>query len=130
VFVKVQEEKKQQIMSNDLHPKRESLFVLHEELATLRSNYVSSIVSSFISFVSGGHLTLCGFPDSVCRHSTGKNQLLMEIIEKDHQKPFLNIIVLEFIDSCELVQRIADLNCYDINATETNFSTRNSFGKV
>jgi hypothetical protein len=22
------------------------------------------------------------------------------------------------------------LNCYDINATETNFSTRNSFGKV
>jgi hypothetical protein len=127
LFVKVQEERKQQIISNDFHPKRESLFILHEEFASPRTHYVSSIVSSCISLVSGGRFTLCGVPDSVCRHSSGKNKLLMEIIEKDHQKAFLNIIVLEYIDSCELVRRIAEMNSHNTSTTEIKVVTRNSF---
>jgi len=122
LLVKVQEGKKQQIMPNNLHPK--------QEFATPRTHYVSSIVSSCISLESGGRLTLCDVPDSVCHHSTGKNKLLKEMIKKDHQNPFLNIIVTEFIDSCELVHRIAELNSYNTNTTEIKFSTRKSFADV
>ena len=122
LFAKVQAQKKQQITSNDLHPRRESLFILHEEFATPNNYILPSIVSSCIA----ERLTLCCVPDSISRHSTHKNGLLMDMIEKGHQKPFVNVILLDYIDSFELVQRIADLNTY-ATPTLTHCTTRNSF---
>jgi len=129
LFAKVQQQKKQQIVSNVLHPKRESLFILHEKLATPKNHLFPSIISACIASVSGERLTLCGVPDSVSRYSADKNNLLMETIEKDYQKPFLNIILLDYIDSCELMQRVAELNTYSTTTT-TPCSTRNSFANV
>ena len=129
LFAKVQEEKKQQIMSKVIYPKRESLFILHEEVATPETQIFLSIISACIASVSGERLTLCGVPDSVSRYSADKNGLLMAMIEKDHQKPFLNVILLDYIDSCELVQRIAELNIYSTTAT-TRCLTRNSFANI
>ena len=110
LFVKLQNAKHLQILQNKLHPKIDSLFILQATSIKTKYSKFACFISSLLRYISGGHVVLCNLPDDIHTKSVSSNQNILNLIETKYNKAFLNVILLDFIDSSQIINRITQLN--------------------
>jgi len=110
LFIKVQDERRQQIQTNNTFPRRESLFVLQIDFTQKEKYHVSRIISSALQYISGFHVPLCGIPQNLNADSLTANETILALIENKYHPAFLNVIRLDYIESSQIIQRIVHLN--------------------
>lgn len=109
-FIKTQQAKKQQIIESSTAPKQERLFVMQGIVGEKSRHMVRGSILASVSYLSQGCVNLDTHPDSIEAHASIVNPMVLKLLKNSCNPAFLNVILLDWIDSTVLTREIIRLN--------------------